>query len=143
MKKVIFYLLIFVLIIFIIIQFIPVSFENPPVKQEIDAPDKVISILRDNCYDCHSNLTKWPWYNKIAPISWVIKRDVNSGRSNINFTEWDKYKSIENTIKEMIVEAVNEKRMPPLMYRLGHPSSKITKDELKILQDWAEGKFDK
>ena len=31
------------------------------------------------CYGCHSNETEWPWYARIAPISWVLAYDVIEG----------------------------------------------------------------
>lgn len=141
MKKLIIYAFIIMVIVFLGIQFIPVNLSNPPVGEEINAPDAVKQILVESCYDCHSNKTKWPWYNKIAPISWVIKKDVINGRSNMNFTEWDKYKSIEQDMKEMILEAIKEDRMPPLLYQLGHPSAKLTEEEMDIIEKWAKSEL--
>ena len=31
---------------------------------------EVIAILEENCYDCHSNQTRYPWYAEIAPFSY-------------------------------------------------------------------------
>jgi mono/diheme cytochrome c family protein len=46
-------------------------------------------LAQQSCFDCHSNLTKWPWDSNIAPFSWLIQRDVDSGRSALNFSEWN------------------------------------------------------
>src|ERR1700676_3028118 len=27
-------------------------------------------IMEHSCADCHSNLTHWPWYSRVAPASW-------------------------------------------------------------------------
>ena len=27
-------------------------------------------LTQDSCFDCHSNLTEWPWYTNVAPVSW-------------------------------------------------------------------------
>ncbi len=78
-------------VILIGIQFIPVERSNPPVTQEIDAPSNVLSILKTSCYDCHSNETEWPWYSKVAPVSFLVSADVRNGRKRVNFSEWDKY----------------------------------------------------
>jgi hypothetical protein len=141
MKKLFVYASIIIIVIFVGIQFVPVNLTNPPVTKEISAPESIMKILKENCYDCHSNMTKWPWYNKIAPISWLIKKDVTNGRANMNFTEWENYETIEQDMKEMILEAVKENRMPPLTYRLGHPSSRLTADEIKIVEKWAKGEL--
>jgi len=84
---------------------------------------------------------KWPWYNKIAPISWIIKRDVIKGRANMNFTEWENYESIEQDMKEMILDAVKGGRMPPLLYRLGHPSATLNEEDVAIIEKWVNGEL--
>jgi len=73
--------------VFVLIQFIPVARTNPPVEGEISASPEVMSILRRACYDCHSNETRWPWYSKIAPVSWLSVKDVNEGREHLNQLE--------------------------------------------------------
>jgi hypothetical protein len=52
---------------------------NPPVTGEVPAPAEVKAVLRRACYDCHSNETRWPWYSQIAPVSWLVGRDVKQG----------------------------------------------------------------
>src|SRR5687768_3027163 len=54
---------------------------NPPVRQEPawDRPQTRALVARA-CFDCHSNETTWPWYSHIAPVSWLIQRDVVEGR---------------------------------------------------------------
>jgi hypothetical protein len=141
MKKFIIYVCVVIFILFVGIQFVPVNFTNPPITKEINAPENVKAILKRSCYDCHSNLTKWPWYNKIAPISWLIKRDVTNGRANMNFTEWDIYESIEQDMKEMIVEAVKMNKMPPFVYRMGHPDARLSEKDITILEKWAKGEL--
>lgn len=141
MKKFIIYSLIILVIVFVGIQFIPVNLTNPPVGKELRAPASVKEILVKSCYDCHSNKTKWPWYNKIAPISWIIKRDVIKGRANMNFTEWENYESIEQDMKEMILDAVKGGRMPPLLYRLGHPSATLNEEDVAIIEKWVNGEL--
>jgi len=68
---------------FVFIQFIPVDKSNPPVIVDIPTPPEVKAILKRACYDCHSNETVWPWYSQIAPISWLLARDVHEGRTEI------------------------------------------------------------
>lgn len=44
-----------VAVVFAGLQLVPVEKNNPPVRQEVDAPPPVMEILRRACYDCHSN----------------------------------------------------------------------------------------
>src|SRR6185369_314098 len=96
---------------------VPVERTNPPVETDLQAPPPVHAILRRACYDCHSNETVWPWYSHVAPVSWLLARDVREGRRELNFSTWDAYdaKKKDKTLKESIEEAV-EGEMPPWFY---------------------------
>jgi len=48
------------------------------------------ALARAACFDRHSNETKWPWYTNVAPMSWLIQRDVDEGCEVLNFSEWDR-----------------------------------------------------
>ena len=63
---------------------------NPPLANSIEwnSPEAE-AIARKACYDCHSHETEWPWYSYIAPLSWIINRDVNNGRTSLNFSDYD------------------------------------------------------
>ena len=80
-------------VLFGLIQLVPYGrdHQNPPVTKEI-AWDSARSreLAAGACYDCHSNLTTWPWYSNVAPVSWLVTADVQGGRDAVNFTEWDK-----------------------------------------------------
>ncbi len=41
------------------------------------------------CWDCHSNETRWPWYSSVAPVSWLVQRDVDEGRDELNCPQGD------------------------------------------------------
>ena len=120
-----------------LIQFFPVDRSNPPVEQEITAPENVKTILRQSCYDCHSNETEWPWYSRIAPVSWLVAHDVNEGRQHLNFSTWnvldprDQTKAIEEVWEEI------EKGEMPLWYYLPlHPETKLTEQDLSLIKEW-------
>lgn len=40
------------------------------------------------CFDCRSNQVKWPVYSHVAPVSWLVPRDVEQARAELNFSEW-------------------------------------------------------
>jgi hypothetical protein len=139
MKLLVKSLIIFCLII-IIIQFVPVNRTNPPVDSEVPATDAVRSILRRACYDCHSNETVWPWYSRVAPVSWLVASDVLEGREKLNFSTWNRYNGKKQTelLKEIRNE-VEEGEMPPITYRMIHKDARITAEEIAILKAWAVG----
>ena len=89
-----------VLALFVILQFIPNTYPEVNRSNEHDliltgdVPEEVGLILKTSCYDCHSNETRYPWYAYIAPVSWLVVKDVKNGRGDLNFSEWDSLKSI-------------------------------------------------
>src|SRR5271168_481582 len=68
------------------------QFTNPPVTDDLMAtnapPQRIAVMLHAVCYDCHSHETRWPWYSRLAPMSWLIADDVNEGRKNLNLSDW-------------------------------------------------------
>ena len=64
--------LVIILAIIIIPQLIPVKRDNPDVVADFNENPAVKAIFDRSCYDCHSNETVWPWYSRIAPISWQV-----------------------------------------------------------------------
>jgi len=134
MKKV----LIGLVILFIAIQFFSDRKTNPSVKAEIDAPTEVKSIFQRACYDCHSNQTKWPWYANIAPVSWLIVDDVDNGREQFNFTDWENLsKKDKAKLKEKIWEEIVNDEMPLWQYKLLHPEAKLTQKDKSLIRGWA------
>ncbi len=131
-------ILLIIIILLIVIQFIPVKKDNPPALSDFSGPENIKTILQRSCYDCHSNLTRWPWYSQIAPISWLVSSDVHEGRSHLNFSEWNSYSPIKQTLKiENIWEEVKKGEMPLKTYLLIHSKSRLTEKDKEALKDWA------
>ena len=118
-------------VLFILIQFIPVNKTNPPKGSEPnwDSPQTRELAVRA-CFDCHSNETVWPWYSKIAPASWLLLHDVDSGRRRLNFSDWGGQRPRE--LGEL-AEAINGGSMPPWYYTLMHPNAKLSDSEKQAL----------
>jgi hypothetical protein len=122
-----------------LIQIVPVSRTNPPVESDISAPPEVKAILKTSCYDCHSHVTRWPWYSKVAPVSWLLASDANEGRDKLDFSTWNRYRPekqvslIDDALKE-----INEGAMPPWYYTLKHPGAKMTPEKIRVLETWEQ-----
>ena len=120
------------------IQLVPVEQANPPVETEVDAPDDVRAILERSCYDCHSNETRWPWYSRIAPLSWVVAYDVEEGREHLNFSAWNRLDAGERAEAiEEVWEEVEEGEMPLWFYLPLHPEARLSPDDMERLEAWA------
>ncbi|HHL32783.1 MAG TPA: cytochrome C [Desulfobulbaceae bacterium] len=110
-------------------QFVPYgrNHDNPDVRQEVSWDSRQTKeIFYRACGDCHSNMTKWPWYSNIAPASWLITRDVTEGRKNFNVSMWGVQKVNKGAYASYQVQ---ENKMPPPQYLLAHPEAKLSKAE--------------
>lgn len=122
----------------VVIQFVPVDRTSPPVESEVPAPAEVRVVLRRACYDCHSNETVWPWYSGIAPVSWLVARDVHEGREELNFSTWNRLATKEQ-IKALHEswESVEEGEMPLWFYLPTHPEARLSAQDRSILRAWS------
>lgn len=119
------------LIVFLVMQAVPYGWRksNPAVRADAPWPsERSEELARTSCYSCHSNETSWPSYSYVAPMSWLVRRDVDNGRDELNFSEWD-----DDGDTDDAAEAVAEGSMPPRRYTLLHPDARLGDDEVREL----------
>ncbi len=119
--------------VFVLIQLVPVWLwqTNPPVQSEpVWASDNVRAIVQRSCYDCHSNQTVWPWYSKVAPMSWLVTNHVREGREKLNFTEWNQGGDGD---ADEIAEVIQNGEMPEASYLWIHTDARLTDEEKQAL----------
>ena len=124
----------------VLIQFIPFGHDhtNPPVTGEPQWNSPQTSdLIHRACFDCHSNATVWPWYSHVAPVSWLLQRDVNGGRRHLNFTEWNRPQKHAKDIAEQVKEG----EMPPWFYLPMHPAARLAEAEKQALIEGVEKTF--
>jgi hypothetical protein len=104
----------------------------------VPAPTEVLAVLERACYDCHSHETKWPWYSRVAPVSWLVAHDVREGREELNFSTWNRLDS-KKQVKAMHEswEEVEEGKMPPWFYLPPHPEARLTAEDREVLRAWS------
>lgn len=101
-------------------------------------PAELAGIFKAACYDCHSNNTKYPWYNHIAPVSFLLADHVKEGKKHLNFSEWESYSAKKKAHKmEECIEEVKERHMPMESYVWMHPEAKLTDAQIAMLTEWA------
>ena len=132
MKKILSYLVIAAIVVFVLIQFIPFGHDhtNPPtVSEPAWVNPQARALVKEHCFQCHSNETEWPWYSNIAPASWLISMDVIEGRGQFNFSDW------QNNPGELdeIVGVIQEGEMPPIQYWIFHPNSRMNAQQKQEL----------
>jgi hypothetical protein len=88
------------------------------------------SITNRACMDCHSNETKWPWYSKVSPVSWLVAKDVKAGRAHLNLSEWRLLGEEMSKIRQTeMCEDMKKGDMPLPQYVLLHPEAKVSSAE--------------
>ena len=121
-------------------QVVPVERENPPVEADFDGPEEVRLILREKCYDCHSNEAVWPWYSRVAPVSWWVADHVKEGRRELNFSRWGLYSDDQKEEKMgEIYDEILDKFMPLPSYLIMHPDAAVTETEFEMIERWIDG----
>ncbi len=127
------------------IQFFRPEFKNPVVKKGerledlYEVPPDVATVLKRSCGDCHSNETVYPWYSKIAPMSWGMADHINVGRDELNFSVWGTYSEKRQKRKlEEICEEVEEGNMPHYQYLWLHWDANLSDSEKETLCSWTK-----
>lgn len=111
-------------VVFAAIQFVPAARTNPPVEFEVawDSP-RTRDLFYRACADCHSHETRWPYYSKVAPVSWLVSNHVRDGRRDMNISLPD-----EVDVTEAVAQ-IRKNRMPPIDYQLMHPEARLDEKE--------------
>ena len=138
-------LLILVLILFVAIQFVPISINDAtkvPASDFIlstNPPEEIATLFKTSCYDCHSNTSNYPWYDKVAPVSWWIAAHIYEGKGGLNLSKWGRFSEKQKKhVLEEIVEEIEKEKMPLESYLLIHGEAKVTNEQLKQLKEWIE-----
>ena len=119
------------------IQFVRPGLTNPPVAADLNVPPEVKKIVQRSCYNCHSNETRLPWFDRVVPAYWIAVRDVKHGRARLNFSEIGKLPIAQQ--KAALFESVSQIElgaMPLPSYRRVHPESVINQEELGTLKSY-------
>jgi hypothetical protein len=96
---------------------------------------QVGAILDRSCQDCHSSRTKWPWYSRVAPVSWIVSKHVSEGREMLDFSDWTNQPHTADE-RMLICDAVSDGRMPLPEYTVIHRDAKLSKRDVELICAW-------
>ena len=100
-------------------------------------PGGVHDVLKNKCYDCHSNNTSYPWYTNIQPIGWWMASHIKEGKGELNFSTFSEYAKDQADHKlEEIIEVLEEEAMPLKSYLWMHPDAAVTHEESQLIKTW-------
>ncbi|MDT0646464.1 heme-binding domain-containing protein [Zunongwangia sp. F260] len=133
------------LVAFVGIQFIPANRNQSDYISKSDfteiyeVPENINTILQTSCYDCHSNYTNYPWYNKIQPFTWYLNDHIEEGKAELNFSEFGEYSSRRKSSKlRSISSQVEDGEMPLKSYTLMHWDAKLSDKEKEEFTAWMD-----
>ncbi len=138
-------ILLALLIVFILIQLIRPSKNQSSQVFPADIthvyaiPEDAQTILKNACYDCHSNNTHYPWYVNIQPIGWFMAGHIRNGKMELNFNEYGTYSSKRQRNKlRRVKEQIEEGKMPLSSYTLMHAEARLNADQKKLITEWID-----
>ncbi|WP_452223425.1 heme-binding domain-containing protein [Lacinutrix chionoecetis] len=138
-------ILLLLLVIFVVAQFFRPEKNEGNMESvtaflaETNPPENVKAILKESCFDCHSNNTRYPWYNNITPVNYWLANHVNDGKKHFNMSQWE-----GNSVKrkdhkfEELIEMVEAKEMPLDSYTWTHSEAVLTNQQIKDVVQWAK-----
>jgi hypothetical protein len=143
--KIIKKILLLLLLVFVIAQFFGPEKNQGELASldsfytETNPPENVKVILKESCNDCHSDVSKYPWYNNITPVNFWMAEHIKDGKKHFDISKWGTYsvKKKDHKLDELI-EMVEEKEMPLPSYTWTHTEAKLTDAQIKSVIDWAK-----
>ena len=138
-------ILLFLLIVLVISQFFGPEKNNgditsvEPFLAETNPPEDVKLILKSTCFDCHSNHTRYPWYNNITPVNYWLAHHVKEGKDELNVSNWASASLKRKDHKfEELIELVEDKEMPLPSYTWTHSEADLTADQIASIVAWGK-----
>ena len=137
------YFLTLLLLALVVIQFVKPDKNNDGYQSvalfenEIVPTKEIAMILKNNCYDCHSDQTNYPWYNNISPINYWLEEHIEDGKRHFNVSAWEKYSARKKDHKlEELIEYVEHREMPLDSYTWLHGD--LSNQDTEALLQWAQ-----
>lgn len=137
------------IIILVLIQFIqPAHNQNGQVldtdiSKMVSVPDNIQSILKNSCYNCHSNYTNYPFYIYIQPAGWILSYHIQNGKEKLNFSEFGSYSKRKQVNKmNSIVKQIENDAMPLASYTFIHRDAILTTTDKNVIINWASSARD-
>ena len=143
--KIIKKILLLLLIVFVIAQFFGPE-KNEGDLATVDAflaetnpPENIKAILKESCFDCHTDVTRYPWYGNITPVNYWMADHVKHGKKHFNMSNWEgsSVKKKDHKFEELI-EMVEEKEMPLPSYTWTHSEAKLSDSQIEDILEWAK-----
>jgi len=133
------------LVVFIIAQFFGPEKNDGDIAsvgaffEDTNPPEDVKLILKNGCIDCHSDFTRYPWYNNITPVNYWLADHIKHGTKHFNVSKWSDYSDKKKDHKlDELIEMVEAKEMPLPSYTWTHGDAKLSQEQVDAVVAWAK-----
>ena len=141
--KVVKIIVLILIVVFVGIQFIPTkrnqsnSISASDFMVVYNVPQQIETKIKVSCYNCHSNNTQYPWYNKIQPLSWFMEKHIEEGKAEFNFSVFGDYSVRRQKSKlKSTVSQIKDDEMPMSSYTLFHRDAKLSESDKELITEW-------
>ena len=133
--------------IFAVIQAFPINRNLPFTRPDeefhrMENPGaEVMQLLKQACYDCHSNHTRYPWYARIQPLGWWMQDHILEGRQEMNFSEFGRWSAEDRAdVLRHCAKLIEKGSMPLRSYLPMHPEARLSEAQKTMLLDWLKNR---
>ncbi len=111
----------------------PATDPSRTIQAHVGTTSGLAAVLERSCRDCHSNGTVWPWYTRVAPVSWVMASGVAKGRNAVNFSEWGSYSpQVQRMLLSASCQDVSSGKMPG-PYTFVRPETRLSPRDIETI----------
>ena len=108
------------------------------ISKQLPVPAAVNLLLKEACYDCHSNNTQYPWYVNIQPVAWFMANHISDGKAVLNFDKFGLYaKRRQGNKLQSIANSLNDGSMPIDSYTWMHKEARLSDSSKNHIIAWA------
>lgn len=102
-------------------------------------------ILKNSCYDCHSNQTNYPWYYIIPGISGMIDHDIEEGMEHLDMSDGFPFGGHASQYEQLrgIKKEIEKDAMPLKYYRWVHWGAAIEGVRRDSLFEWIDSSMNR
>lgn len=108
-----------------------------PILNGAEIHPETLGLIQRACQNCHSFNTVLPFYGRIAPMSWLMARDIQQARLHMNLSQWQQYSPEDRVmLLSEVGSAVKNHEMPVQRYVLLHSDARLSDQEREQIYQW-------
>lgn len=102
--------------------------------------EKILSIFRKACFDCHTDQTQFPWYYKLPLVKGQIDKDIAESQEHLILSETFPFGGHGEPLDDLkaIEESIRDGHMPPFKYQIMHWDAFLDEEQKQSIFLWVK-----